>query len=327
MEYIFSTIALPSTVTLDFTTLEQQKRKPGGLKRTQRKKVWCQPRKKKIMSDNIPSGVMTEILGRLSWCELCRLRCVCKEWRSILDEPSFIQRQLKRSTSLFLRVQKDYRCYVSYGFQPGTFCPDRLEEGWHGRYVYSVMGSCHGLVCLADFENQLRLVNPVFPEEKQSVTLEHLMTRDPLLSTHDVYFDANYFDIDEDYLLSSVEWAGYGFGYDEVARDYKAVILLTAGSEEYHDLKSYILTYSFRTRSFSVCHANRNWNRSATKNQEMGVLLGGSLHWILEPHVIHSYDLGSDVFGKIQQPKYTAHEVSSSSIVKVGVGVVDSCFR
>ncbi|CAL1357702.1 unnamed protein product [Linum trigynum] len=68
------------------------------------------------------------------------------------------------------------------------------------------MGSCHGLVCLTDCETQLRLVNPVLPEEKQSVTLEHLMVRDPLLSTHDVYFDADYFDIDGDYLLSSVEW-------------------------------------------------------------------------------------------------------------------------
>ncbi|CAL1368427.1 unnamed protein product [Linum trigynum] len=238
--------------------------------------------------------------------ELGKLRCVNKEWRSIIDDPDFIQGQHRRFTSLFFSWWGEA---VVLRSRPGTFGPGGVPLPLTYFVDHIIMGSYHGLLCLGDYQYQLLLFNPAFPEEMRLVTLLDFMRAEPSLG---YLFENGSFQSD------LVHWKAYGFGYDKVASDYKAVVLLLV--KECDRGKVYILTYQFGTKSFRCLQVNKFLHQ--LYRQRLGVLLSGALHWITG-----GFEFNSDVSDSItefRQPDYSGDKEGSLSCFK-SVGVVDSC--
>ncbi|WVZ62303.1 hypothetical protein U9M48_012067 [Paspalum notatum var. saurae] len=111
----------------------------------------------------LPVAALSEILVRLPSKLLCRLRAVCRAWRSILSDPGFIAAHAARSSELYL-----------VAWYPEDVDTDSLVDvlDVSGKILKQVKGeesdkvvarvSASGLVCVKTIETGVfRLINPV----------------------------------------------------------------------------------------------------------------------------------------------------------------------
>ncbi|KAL3824606.1 hypothetical protein ACJIZ3_020635 [Penstemon smallii] len=68
------------------------------------------------MSDVIPSELFWEILSRVPAEPLLRFRCVCTEWRQIIDDPAFIRSHLQGQAGRERVMIRTYRGRKLYTF-------------------------------------------------------------------------------------------------------------------------------------------------------------------------------------------------------------------
>ncbi|CAN1351312.1 F-box protein At4g22390 [Linum perenne] len=152
-----------------------------------------------------------------------------------------------------------------------------------------LMGSCNGLLCYLHFNhthNDLVVLNPSTGER-------HVVNS--FISNEKV-----------------AEMVKYGFGYDELSKDYK-VVMITLGVAEIYNLRNRDFT---GTIHFPV-------RRTGGSEEKRGVFVHGALHWIIFNRLTLSYallalDLAMNTFRELPQAKY--HFSWGKSIA-----VVDSC--
>ncbi|KAL6206970.1 hypothetical protein ACLB2K_024215 [Fragaria x ananassa] len=117
--------------------------------------------------------IIVEILLKLPAKSLLRFRCVCKSWRALISDPSFVRNHLRRvNTNHFnllvgtrwfsqadvISKQDDGGIAITELDYPVTFS----DPG-----CFMIYGSCNGLVC-AGFENgNIIIWNPLTREFKQ----------------------------------------------------------------------------------------------------------------------------------------------------------------
>ncbi|CAL1385253.1 unnamed protein product [Linum trigynum] len=136
------------------------------------------------MDKEFPEDLITDILWRLpigQWTG--RFRCVCKSWRALFSDPSFILREKSvdpRPQILINSVNNDdersvYSLYSADTLEPILPSPVRLpfneEKPLGDNYNYrnrviEIAGSCNGLICIADGNSDLILWNPATSETK-----------------------------------------------------------------------------------------------------------------------------------------------------------------
>ncbi|CAN1308550.1 F-box/kelch-repeat protein At3g06240, partial [Linum perenne] len=166
-----------------------------------------------------------------------------------------------------------------------------------------LLGSCHGLIC---FSLMYTVTNP-----------NDIILLNP--STGDLHDFPSFKSTEES--RKSPWLASYGFGYDELTDDYKVVMMMTVDLDYYS-----VEIYHVRAKSFTRKHGLQlgHW-MSTHDHEQMGVFVGGALHWRIgdmkmPKYYILALDLGSETFRYIPQPDYGEMWCEMMSI-----GVVDEC--
>ncbi|XP_060188220.1 F-box protein At3g07870-like [Lycium barbarum] len=161
------------------------------------------------MSDYLPQELMIDIFTRLPVKSILRCTSLCKTWYSLLTSPVFISMHLNRKQDEHILIQYYSRNPDEEVY--GLFCDDEnlnqyaqfdLPFKRTSRY-FNIVGSCNGLLCLADGHNCYRkhfyLWNPCI---RKSVKLP---TPIYTFKTHGTCDHTQ------------------GFGFDHVTNDYKVV--------------------------------------------------------------------------------------------------------
>ncbi|KAK4256284.1 hypothetical protein QN277_009169 [Acacia crassicarpa] len=157
----------------------------------------------------LPHEIIRNILKRLPVKSLIRFQCVCKDWKNLIQNPSFIAEHLQQPTH-----QNPSLLLECYGINiPLVGRLILLDCGLQVRGVQNtpsndslcnarIVGSCNGLLCLEiyqfkQFPSSLSLWNPA------TTAVRHV----PRIRT-----DISYFD----YCVT-------GFGFSPIVNDYKIV--------------------------------------------------------------------------------------------------------
>ncbi|GMY19079.1 F-box/kelch-repeat protein At3g06240-like isoform X1 [Fagus crenata] len=248
------------------------------------------------MSDSLPVEIVTQILLRLPLKSIIISTSVCKTWKSIIQNPTFISTYLHHSTT------------INHHHHLLLF---RLCEQRNPKEVYlllndeenftqhpTVVNTCNGLVCLSDdlfgYANQFFLWNPCL---RKFINL--------------AYPNVNYrshggFD------------ASIGFGFDSKTNDYKVVRVVTlVDNPDSRKDRPVVEVHSLSTGEW----------RMVTALPPICTLLGctqvgfvdGALHWLAfrrndDDHKFHHFvlvfDLVDEVFREILLPELPGYETT-----------------
>ncbi|CAN0907896.1 F-box protein CPR1 [Linum grandiflorum] len=254
------------------------------------------------MSDYIPIEIITGILLRLPVFSLVRFRCVSKQWRSIIDSPSFTKLQIQHSNStnknatlIFLEAKAELLCrrfpdglrrQTLIDFR-GTFnadLPATVNE-------MTLFGSCNGLLCLG-YETDQAMIHNVAINKSHCTTL---------------LLPDNFQSIDRFILTGTwVYETGYGFGYDSGSDDYKVVRVFHTTDTDHNFHESEVIHFGVRSNSCKIV------NIPYVLYQKMGAFVGGAIHWVAgrydnlaNPKAIVGFHLGVAECKEIPQPEYS----------------------
>uniref|UniRef100_A0A2N9G7W2 F-box domain-containing protein n=1 Tax=Fagus sylvatica TaxID=28930 RepID=A0A2N9G7W2_FAGSY len=183
----------------------------------------------KVSYDSLPDEIVTQILIRLPIKSIITCTSVCKAWKSLIQNPTFISTHLHHSINnnnnhyLFFRfydveedIKEKYPLYNDNDFILHTRFDFPLEPQNKDDPIFHVVGTCNGLVCLSDdlyiYTNEFFLWNPCV---RKFVKLPY-----PNLTYH------------PDWLFR----ASIGFGFDAETNDYKVVRMVSLVVDHNDDL-------------------------------------------------------------------------------------------
>ncbi|XP_042037853.1 F-box/kelch-repeat protein At3g06240-like [Salvia splendens] len=232
---------------------------------------------------HLPEEIVTEILSRLPVKSLLRFRCVSKSWRRLIGSKQFIKHHLdissrhpnfERRQVIFLSLSKSpnfefKRCSVrSYWDDPSVnplpIC-DPIND--HLTVSSEIIGHSGGLVCIFNEPMSLILWNPA---TRISVQLPELDCCDRIIKC--------------------------GIGWDGESDAYKVFAVLSMKNNESKMMGS---IYSSETNSWKAIEEYG----SVDLNHWIGEFVCGRMHWIVGSGWIETFDLKSEVFGRIELPE------------------------
>ncbi|KAI3443978.1 hypothetical protein Pfo_000643, partial [Paulownia fortunei] len=230
------------------------------------------------MSD-VPSDVLCEILGRVPAECLFRFRTVCKAWRRIIDDPSFIKSHTNNqlsSTTLLIRnstgslysLSLDALIYADGQQKIDVNHVKTLIRRGVPRLPALPVVSCNGLILISHYN-----INKIW-------VIWNPLTRE----CHELP------KLDTDLCLM-----GRGLGYDYAADDYKVVRI----DKKYHHGKFVHKTFVYSLkldcwRMIKSCPCD-------SPRRSHGVFLNGALHWISWDMII-ALDLGTEDYSQLPLP-------------------------
>ncbi|KAM7511342.1 hypothetical protein LguiB_010217 [Lonicera macranthoides] len=240
-----------------------------------------------MTKSNIPEDLVIEILKRLPVRSLMRLRCVCKTWCALTNNPDFVNLHLQFNHTHV----NDNRLVVKHWDEAAntnifSLFPRELEDGLpltlnldlqsKGIIEQSIkIAYCDGIFCIYDRSSRLiSLWNPAIREFK---TL-------PFLS----YLSAN-----ED-TYRHVSQLGFGFDCRNT-NGYRVIVLISSLYPEGQDFCP-LHVYSHRTNSWRVVDCFLPFIRGPVR--DTSICTNGFLHWpnmACYPSVL-SFDLGEESF-------------------------------
>ncbi|KAL7137868.1 hypothetical protein ABFS83_10G123400 [Erythranthe nasuta] len=257
------------------------------------------------MSD-IPTDLHHEILRRLPADSLLRFRAVCKWWRRLIDEPSFVRTHAANqtsSTTLLIRNSTATRfCSLnldSLNFDDAHQVIDvmpvkALFRVGLPRSPVLPVACCNGLILHSQYENEKTWV------------IWNTLTRE----FHELpQFNTEFDDADSCF-------RGGGIGYDSASDDYKVVRIDSLDYDS--DSRTVYQTsfYSLKMDSWTMtkdCPYDFSWMRQLT-----GVFLDGALHWILR-NMIVAVVLETEDYRELPLP------ANSAELSDVHLDVLDGC--
>ncbi|CAN0890530.1 F-box protein CPR1 [Linum grandiflorum] len=246
------------------------------------------------MSDCVPPELVTgEILFRLPVISLLRFRSVCKQWRTLIDSPEFIKRQIThsstttRNATLFLLDDALFSVPFSAGLRRQPYIPPPSQFPYHFTKDATLFGSCHGLLCIRYLSTErIHILNP---------------------ATRKLHFTGSVFPAG--YSSSELD-TGYGCGYDSVSDDYKVVRICRLGTKR----ESEVISFGIRSK---ICQVVQMPYTVASSEQKLGVFVGGSLNWIVSKNeqlwnrkpIIVGYDLAMNRCREVPVPEFGEENV------------------
>ncbi|PRQ31095.1 putative F-box domain-containing protein [Rosa chinensis] len=253
--------------------------------------------------ESLPEEIIPTILIRLPIKSLIRFSSVCKSWRSIIKDPSFIRTHLTHTLSLNDQNATHLILLHNYGSKEDSYSLhyDKNEVSQYCNIEYPiglknkmknsccrVVGTCDGLVLLAD-----DLGNEVYnfviwnPSIRKYVILPKPSVR---FSTHGNY-EAN-----------------IGLGYDAIGNDYKLVRVTSLVDQPDHYPRTLVQYYSLATGSWGML---RLLPPCLVNSSRVQVLVNGALHWLAIcwtndhqiKYVVMAFDVGGQPFREIMLPE------------------------
>lgn len=256
----------------------------------------------------LPFHIIEEIFCRLPVNLLLQLRCLCKPLNSLISDPKFAKKHLHLSTTHRIHEISYSTFFHNYIL---TSCPlnciftyydldDDDEDVTQFEYPSTyfnesyIVGSCNGILCIADFSNSYVLLwNPSIRKCKELPPFE----KPPVASDLDMF-------------------TTFGFGYDSLTDNYKVVVVVR-----------YIIFYS---NFNNVCKTEVKVHTLGTgfwktieecpfgvvSTIHSGKFVSGTVNWLATidferkcPWFIVSFDLGKETYRKVLPPDFGGVDV------------------
>ncbi|PRQ60386.1 putative F-box domain-containing protein [Rosa chinensis] len=263
---------------------------------------------------HVPEHVVLNILCRLPVRSLIRFTCVSKRWRSlIISDPQFGNSHFQLAAShlrqnvLIVNVSKGtLGTMVPFGFQSvqDKFSIKNLTSPFQRCSQIPVMGSCNGLVVLANFHPYVR----VSRFQPCSDDYNSLVMWNPSTGFFRNIPCPN-FQIGMIKLTEEENGIGvyYGFGQVSASDDYKLVVIPNLGAF------MEVQVFSVRANCWKVVKAPylspyRPWS------EELGTYSNGAIHWVSnrEPGIfeppVYAFDLANEEFREMPLPVLSRNE-------------------
>jgi len=228
----------------------------------------------------LPFDLITDILCRLPVKFLIQFRCVCKSWNSLISDPKFAEKHLRLSTTRLVHTitySNPPHKYILKSYPLHTVLSDltitnqiahpiaQLEIPW--KHVVRFVGSCNGVLCLLAYGYSgfitIRLWNPSIRKFKKLP------------------------------YLGKQQGEMYGFGYDAVTNNYKAVVVFD------DEVNVYTLSTDF-------WKSIQKFPFACVSLYSLGTFVSGTINWLVSTtqYFILSLYLGSESFKKVLLPDY-----------------------
>ncbi|XP_057447492.1 F-box/kelch-repeat protein At3g23880-like [Lotus japonicus] len=246
----------------------------------------------------IPFDLVVEILCRLPVKSLLQFRCVCKSWNSLISDPKFAKKHLHCSPANFTRHHliasylndsrqlrlKAHPLLSVFDTVPATAAQLEYPLKKYKINIDQIVGSCNGIVCVANHQNFTLFWNPFTRRFKKSPPLEN-----PNILGYTVY----------------------GFGYDYFADSYKVVaVFCFEGGEVWFYHRTQVKVHTLGTNCW-----RRIQGLPSCFPVESGKFVSGRLNWLATDNdwcaytkSIISLDLGNECYQKILQPDDYGHD-------------------
>lgn len=266
------------------------------------------------MSDILPNDVVIDILSRLPVKSLLRFQLVSKPWLSLISSPDFATLQYDASKNRPQKIlilnhslpQSLDSSATTFDYQNASTPLDFPFKKPYDTNVH-VIGSCHGLVCVA-FGNYEDIViwNPSTGAHRKLPNLD--------ISSGDTRYQC-------------------GFGYDSSTNDYK--VFLATRSIDHSFNETQINVFATKAESWKRIQLNTTsngiqccetlyWHQRLT-----GCLVNGCLHWSTKWQcghgkftVITAFDLAEEKFSEVAMPD-DVDELNGSVFIFLTLGVID----
>lgn len=234
----------------------------------------------------IPEELLWEIFSRLPIKSLLRLRCGCKQWRSLIDDPYLCNMRLARPTSSeedALILTSRYGKGASLEFWKSAIhgegaSPMPIEVQFPKRVNYELQNSCDGLLCFSKDvedneaeEEEAFVCNPL--KKNLRLILPPPMAKSP-----------------------RPDLSSYGLGFDSSINKYKVVRVYVDDYDEC-EMGAEVCTLEARTSL---------WRKISSKTPSFlpsrpSVYAGGALHWLAMQwppgfHKVISFDFEQEKF-------------------------------
>ncbi|GMI96161.1 hypothetical protein like AT3G23880 [Hibiscus trionum] len=258
---------------------------------------------------SFPQEIVVEILSNLPVKSLIRLRYVSKSWESLITDPFFIKKHLKRtrkdptfskqrvlmSTASAEPIQDSIRSFCLNAIYKDSIV-NTTEIEYPSNEVcrsHRIVGSCNGLICIATRKDTVFLLNPALRVFKKLPDLG-FKHRGPCNSV-------------------------YGFGFDASVNDYKVVRVFCYRSTA---VENGVCVYSLKTNCWrKIPDFPPGFPMKAGKHVD------GSLNWAVVRRqgmdffcYIVSLDLAEETYTEVLQPSYGDDAVHVRTL-----GVLDGC--
>ncbi|WCJ23577.1 F-box and associated interaction domains-containing protein [Euphorbia peplus] len=219
-------------------------------------------------ADHIPEELADEILFRLPSKSLLRLKSACKRWYSSISDSDFINLHTEQASQnpKIIFSTGSHLCFLDNSSHPIPF-PDETSPF----HPLKIIGSCHGLVCLAsssataanDPKNRIFIWNP------STRYLKIIPYWSPINLKHTYYL--------------------HGFAYDSVSNDY--ILFISVNSSSYY-------YFSFKFDSWTLCRTGIGFRPQRCQtpptrpSTTLATELNGVLHWFITEK--HCYRQGAE---------------------------------
>ncbi|KAL9461740.1 hypothetical protein AB3S75_004687 [Citrus x aurantiifolia] len=248
----------------------------------------------------MPEDVRLEILSRLPVKSLMRLRCVCKSWYALIENPKFISKHLENFNDDNAYLIISYHVYDDAGhdnltclFKDKTLA-DISYENIHRPILRTLLGPYDGIFCLCD-DSLIFLWNPA---TKECRTLPNYSNFLPTCATF-LYENAI-------------------FGLDHTSGDYKVVFICELWNEQIEAPyeHSHVAIYTSTTDSWRVSKGNVEWIPYDFKSHFKSTNLNGVFYWLVSrddgdhSNIMLSFHISDEEFREIERPRipYSSHE-------------------
>ncbi|KAF3951642.1 hypothetical protein CMV_022732 [Castanea mollissima] len=285
------------------------------------KSLFTQQEEEKSTWDSLPPEILLDIIIRLPIKSIITCTSVCKTWKSLIQNPSFISDHLRHSTTkydhplLLFRLCskkvvlgiggpvwfKDEKEFYALHWDNQNFNEyNRFDDfPFHAqcrRGIFRVVGTCNGLVCLVDdfgcYSHNFILWNPCLRKFVQ------LPKPNIKFRKHLTYIPS------------------FGFGFDTKTNDYKVVRIMTFRDRDNLGVGESPLKVEVGVEIYSL--ATGEWKTLTAVPPTATELYGhphasisGALHWVAFRRIkddkflefVSVLNLEDEVFREIALPK------------------------
>ncbi|XP_027153585.1 F-box/kelch-repeat protein At3g23880-like [Coffea eugenioides] len=242
---------------------------------------------------HIPEEVISKVLSGLPIKSLCRFKCVCKSWKSLISDPKFsliTSRGRERAIFWDERTPSFYSLDRDLVLEKLPSPLEKIPDCANQECLF--LGSCDGLL-LFRVSDTVLLWNPSTRCCRRLFNL-NLMAKDYVVEAS-------------------------GLCFDESIREYVVILALFGGRRgDRRIVRSASLSTKIHKRicfPYEICYLANS-----------GITVNGNLHWIIQerkgdPQLIIYFDAKASRFSKLPMPKYN---VGDSTHI-FGLGVLDGC--
>ncbi len=268
---------------------------------------------------DLSDDVMVETLSRLPVKSLMRFRCVCKSWYSLVKDPNFIYKHLKRANNMRLMIYCTYK--NPYDTDPFndlityfSIFPDKTLTDLHIQDLEPTMrgtttGPYDGIFLLLGDRTHINLWNVSMDEYR-------------VVPGYEVRLPSE----------TRAHSADYGLGVDPKTNDFKLVLVLTLWDENKqwtYDEFSPVAVYNFTTdcwRDVGGFPMNHHYRFEGADD----IYLNGFCYWVVRRpdyyKAILTFSMSDEVFQVIEGPNVPQFlNYNESAMSPWILGLYDDC--